>query len=253
MIIICWDYDGTLVSSELIYKNIFIKYLKNSGYVLKDINDDCYFSKYAGKHPFSVLEHLKEDGYINKNTTINLEELNNIFQKELNDSNELLLTDNIINILTNLKQNKNVTMAIVTSTYRNDFKTKFYNSSVKELNNFFDIKDNIYICEEVGTKQQKPDPNGYIFAYNDIVKKFGLQHKDNCLITVEDSISGCMSGANAKNKLKDIVDCKVIGYTVSNKYISNSDLINSGADYVAKKPNELLRILNSIISKYKKD
>ena len=40
MLIVCWDYDGTLVSSELIYKNIFVNYLSKNGYVIKNIDNE---------------------------------------------------------------------------------------------------------------------------------------------------------------------------------------------------------------------
>lgn len=250
MLIVCWDYDGTLVSSELIYKNIFINYLKKNGYVLKDIEDEYYFSRYAGKHPFTVLEQLKSDGYIDKNTVINVNELNLIFQDELERSNDLLLTSNILEVLRNIKKNKNIIMAIVTSTYRIDFEAKFNNPAVKDLKEFFDIDKNVYICGEVGTKKLKPDPNGYLFAYNDIVKKFDIENKNNCLVSIEDSISGCKSGADAKKVLNGVSDCKVIGYIASNNFTQPEDLKNVGADYIIKTPLELTNIINNLAREY---
>ncbi len=250
MLIVCWDYDGTLVSSELIYKNIFTNYLKKNGYVIKNIDDEYYFSKYAGKHPFTVLEQLKYDGYVDKNTEINVNELNSIFQKELSSSNDLLLTDGILDVLKKIKSYKNTFMAIVTSTYRIDFEAKFNNPSVKELKNFFDINKNVYICGEVGTKQLKPNPNGYLFAYNDIIKKLNMTaDKKNHFVMVEDSISGCKSGANAKELLKDNADCKVIGYVASNKFVNTEDLKNVGADIILKTSSELINFLDKMAEK----
>lgn len=245
MLVICWDYDGTLVSSELIYKNIFVNYLKKIGAVVKNIDDDYYFKKYAGKHPFNVIKQLKIDGYIDKNVEIDVDELNDIFQNELKNSNSLLLTNGIEKVLDTISCSNDTAMAIVTSTYRIDFNAKHDNPSVAPLKKYFDANKNVYICGEVGNKELKPDPNGYIFAYNDLKEKYNLTPDSN-IVMVEDSVSGCKSAYNAKMELHDKINVSVIGYLAANKYVRSEDLIEAGADYIANNSDELLKILTNI-------
>jgi len=244
--IICWDYDGTLVSSEQIYKNIFVNYLKANNLVLKDINDKDYFKKYAGKHPFNVIKIMKKDGYIKEDAFINLDELKRVFENELS-GNELILTKDIAYILNEISKFDNIFMAIVTSTYRADFEAKYNNPAVKILKNYFDINENIYICNEVGNKELKPSPNGYIFAYNDITKKYKLNPENNPLIMVEDSISGCKSACSAKNILENNVNCLVVGYLVGSRFCSKEELKEAGADVIVETKDEMLKFISEQI------
>ena len=64
---------------------------------------------------------------------------------------------------------------------------------------------------------------------------------------VEDSISGCKSGSNAKEILKDKVNCTVVGYIESNKFVSEEDIKNAGADVVIKTSKELTKFMDSLI------
>lgn len=250
MLIICWDYDGTLVSSELIYKNIFSNYLKKIGVVLKDIEDPNYFSKYAGKHPFNVLEQLKVDGYVDKDIIIDIEKLNLIFQRELKTNNDLLLTNGIINVLENINQHSCVVMAIVTSTCKDDFEAKYNSPSVSILKKYFQNNKNIYICSEVGTKETKPSANGYLFAYNNIIARYkNIKNQKNYLVMIEDSVSGCKSASSAKKSLKGVIDAEVIGYLCKNKSMTAETLRESGADIVIKTSKNLQEYLESLAEK----
>lgn len=240
MLIICWDFDGTLVSSEIIYKNIFSKYLNKNNYSV-----NLHFAKYGGKHPSNVLEDLKEEGLIDKNLELNENIINSDFKKFL-DKDGLLLTDGIVKILNDLKSFKNILMAIVTSTNKKDFELKYNNSSVSVLKEYFNIDKNIYICGEVGNKELKPSANGYLYAVNDIIMKNNINSEKNILITIEDSISGCKSALNAKNILKDKIDTIIIGYPIANPYIDEIELKNSGADFVFRDSNELLKFLKKL-------
>ncbi len=247
MVIICWDYDGTLVSSELIYKNIFVNFLKNEGVILKNIDDKYYFSQYAGKHPLTVLNHLKNDGFIDRKFEISVDRLNNLFQEELRNSNSLLITDGMDKILSRIACCKSTLMAIVTSTYRGDFESKHNNKSVALLRDYFNINDNVYICGEVGNRRLKPDPNGYLFACDDIVKKHNLINCKNTVIMVEDSISGCIAASTAKQIFRNLFNIKVVGYLVANKYLHSMDLKNVGADIVIKNYENMLDFLEKTI------
>lgn len=252
MLIICWDYDGTLISSERVYKNIFENYLKNVGAVLKDIKDENYFSQYAGKHPFNVLEQLKNDGYVNKDIIMDVEKLNIIFQKELKKNDDLLLTNGILNVLENVNSCNNVVMAIVTSTYIKDFLAKYNSPSVSILKKYFQIHNNIYICSDIGNKEVKPSPNGYLCAFNDIMKKHQSKSGNDYMVMIEDSISGCKSGSAAKKELKNEINSEVIGYLCKNKSLTTENLKEAGADIVIKTSAELQDYLIKLAEKYKK-
>lgn len=248
-LIICWDYDGTLVSSEEIYKNIFVNYLTKNNFVLKNIDDDYYFSKYAGKHPFNVINMLKKDGHIRDDISINLDELNDIFQNELKGSN-LLLTKGIEEILESISKLKDVFMAVVTSTFRGDFEAKHNNPAVGILKKYFTLDKNVYICNEIGNKELKPSPNGYLFAYQDIIKKNKIKNiENNILIMVEDSISGCKSASAAKNILKNEINCTVVGYLVGNSFCCFQDLKEAGADIIIATPQEMIDFINNCSKK----
>ena len=43
MKIIFWDYDGTLVDTEMWYKKSIIAYFKENDILLKDITNDYFF------------------------------------------------------------------------------------------------------------------------------------------------------------------------------------------------------------------
>lgn len=245
MLIICWDFDGTLVSSEVIYKDIFNKYLKDARQGINSLSASPCFAKYGGKHPFNVFNDLKKEGFIENNLILDEVDIKLSLKKAL-DKNGLLLTDNIENILKELSIFKNVLMAIVTSTNKEDFELKYNNPSTSILKKYFDINKNIYICEEVGNKEPKPSSNGYLYAVNDIISKNKLNSEKNILIAIEDSISGCKSASNAKKILKNKLDTIIIGYTVSNHCITGVELKKSGAEFIFKTPNELLKFIKKL-------
>ncbi|MDD2840216.1 MAG: HAD family phosphatase [Rickettsiales bacterium] len=245
MLIICWDFDGTLISSEVVYKDIFSKYLKNVKQGDSGFSAVPCFAKYGGKHPLNVLEDLKEEGFIDKDLISNEENIKSDFKKSL-DKNGLLLTDGVVKVLEELSSFENVLMAIVTSTNKENFKLKYNNPSINILKKYFNINKNIYICGEVGNKELKPSPNGYLFAVNDIVSKNCLFLENNTLVAIEDSISGCKSAFNAKKELKNKINTIIIGYTVGNQYINEKELKNSGADFVFKTYDELLNFLKEM-------
>ncbi|HSQ97107.1 MAG TPA: HAD hydrolase-like protein [Rickettsiales bacterium] len=241
MLIICWDFDGTLVSSEIAYRNIFVKYFKDK----KENNINSSFAKYGGKQPINVFNDLKKEGVIEKNLTLNISDFESDFKKEI-QNNSLLLTKDIEKILEKLNSFKNTIMAIVTSTNKQDFELKYKSHSINVLKKYFNIDKNIYICSEVGNKELKPSPNGYLYAINDIISKNNIISEKNILITIEDSVSGCASALSAKNNLKNKIETIIIGYPIDNPYTKEEELKKSGADFVFKTPKELLNFLENL-------
>lgn len=255
MIIICWDYDGTLVSSEFVYKNIFMNYLTNVGAVKQNITDEYYFNQYSGRHPINVIKDLQKKGYVDSNISLSVDEWDKIFQDEIKNEDDLILSKNIINILSKLFQCKNVYMAIATSTHKKDYEIKSTCKSVKELKKFFDIDKNVYVAGDVGNKKLKPDPNVYLYAYNDILEKNNIKDKNNIFVMIEDSESGCKSAYEAKKILEkenNNLKSYAIGYLAANKYSSGDGLKANGADMIIYKPEDLEEFLLNLVKDDKK-
>ena len=226
MLIICWDYDGTLVSSEFVYKNIFMNYIKKLGAVKKNITDEYYFNQYSGRHPITVIKDLQKNGYVDTNVELSVEKWDKIFQDEIKNEDDLILSENIIDIL-----------------------------SVKELKKFFDLGKNVYVAGEVGNNKLKPDPNVYLYAYQDIITKNNIADKNNTLVMIEDSESGCKSASETKKILcekNNNLKALAIGYLATNKFSSGESLKASGADIILHKPNDLEKLLLELAEEDKK-
>lgn len=246
MLIICWDYDGTLVSSEFVYKNIFMNYLQKIGAVKKNITDEYYFSQYSGKHPINVIKELQKYGYVDTNVNMSVEEWDKVFQDEVKKDDGLILSDNILDILAKITTYSNVFMCIATSTHKKDYETKSACKSVSGLKKYFNIDKNVYMAGDVGNKKLKPDPNVFLYAYKDVLLKNNLKDSDNILVMVEDSKSGCKSASSAKKILLEEnpnLKINVIGYLATNKYSSAYALKESGADIIVSKPADLEKLL----------
>ena len=120
MLIICWDFDGTIITSGNIYKKIFLDYIKPD---ILDKNNNFFsnfFAESGGKHPINIFKELKENNFLKENIEFNIYEINKKFNEEVKN-NGLSLTKGILDIFKKLSQHKNVIMAIVTSTNINNF------------------------------------------------------------------------------------------------------------------------------------
>ena len=245
MLIICWDFDGTLVSSEVVYRDIFSKYLTDVKHVSGGVAITPCFAKYGGKHPLNVLEDLKEEGFIDKSLKLNQDDVKSDFKKSI-DINGLLLTDGIVEVLDELSNIQNILMAIVTSTNKDDFELKYGSPSISALKRYFDIEKNIYICGEVGNRELKPSPNGYLYAITDIIAKNNISAENNVLIAIEDSVSGCKSAYSAKEILKNKIETIIVGYPIANPYIDDAELKKFGADVIFRSSDLLLKFLKEL-------
>ena len=139
-------------------------------------------------------------------------------------------------------------MSIVTSTNIDNFLVKFNSPSLKCLKKYFQLDNNIYICEEIGSKEPKPNSNGYIYAINDILLKNNISNDKNTIIAIEDSISGCISAYNAKKEIKNN-DLIVVGYNIINSNINSKELIENGADYTFSSASDLFNFIEEINNK----
>lgn len=246
MLIICWDFDGTIITSGNIYKKIFLDYIKPD---ILDKNNNFFsnfFAESGGKHPINIFKELKENNFLKENIEFNIYEINKRFNEEVKN-NGLSLTKGILDIFKKLSQHENVIMAIVTSTNINNFIIKFNSPILSELKKYFGLEKNIYICEEVGNKEPKPSSNGYIYAINDILLKNKIENQENTILAIEDAVSGCISASNTKKELSKNNKLIVIGYNTIAPKSKNDILLKNGADYVFNNSKELL---NFIISNF---
>ncbi len=248
MFIIFWDYDGTLVDTETIYKDSLISFLKNNNYSLKEITDDFFYKNIAGKHPEEFLEKLEQNGFIKPNLNIDpldIKKYYTIYFDNLKPG-EIKITPNIDSVIDNLSKNKNVIMCIASSTFRHDFVIKYKNVQNKIFNENFDIDKNIYLCGEIEGCKFKPSSDIYVYTFNDIVKKYNLnQTKNDKLVIVEDSIAGCKAGHDFKTKYEDKIDINVIGYLGGSVIDNSSLLLENGADIIIRNANELDKYLSN--------
>ena len=242
MKIIFWDYDGTLVDTEIWYKNSIIAYFKEKNILLKNITNDYFFKNISGKHPECFVNKLKQDCYIKNDFVIDIEDIKkyytNFFKKlKIGD---IKIIDNIDKIVEKLSKEDDLIMCITSSSYKHDFEIKNHSVNNKILNKIFKIEKNIYLCGNIENCKFKPEPDIYLYALNDIKNKYNLHlTKNDKLFIVEDSNAGCLAGLSFKNKMKEI-DTKIIKL-ISNKLISKTNDIK--ADFIVKNTNELLDII----------
>ena len=244
MKIIFWDYDGTLVDTEIWYKKSIINYLKEKSILLKNISNDYFFKNISGKHPEYFIEKLKQDGYIAKNSIIDSNEVKKYytdFFKNLKVG-DIKVIDNIDKIIEKLSQEDDIIMCITSSSFIHDFEIKSHSANSKILNKLFKIGENIYLCGNIENCKFKPAPDVYLYALNDIKNKYNLHlTKNDKLFVVEDSNAGCAAATSFRNQIKDL-DIKVVRF-ISNPLINTTD--DEKTDFIAKTSAELYEILKN--------
>lgn len=242
MIIIFWDYDGTLVNSEILYKKSIESYLKEKNYLLKNISDEYFFKNISGSHPEDFLKKLENDEYIKKNASIEPVEIKNYYTYYFSKLNlgEIKITDGIDSTIEKLSKDKNIVMAITSSSYTKDFSIKHKNVNNPILNSVFKIDKNVYLCGSIENCGFKPEPDIFLYALDDIVKKNNLTISSNDKVfIVEDSISGCKAAKAFKEKVSNKIRVEIIGYLGGTIIDNTKKLLDSGADIVLKNAVEL--------------
>lgn len=248
--IIFWDYDGTLINTEIIYKDSIEDYLKKQGQLLKEIPNEYFFKHLSGRHPEEILPKLEEDNYIKKGSPVTAQDVRqyyNIYFSEL-EKGTIEITKNIDSLIEKLAAKKDLIMCITSSSFRSSFILKRNNVDNKILNKTFDIEKNVYLCGSIENCEFKPSPDIFLYALKDISKKYSLNlTKDNHIIVVEDSAAGCQAGHSFKNKKGNEIDITIIGY-LGGTLVDNTDqLLKSGADIVIKNNSDLYNTIESIL------
>lgn len=247
MLIIFWDYDGTLVNTEVTYKKSLESFFETNNYALKKLDDEYFFKNITGKHPEEFLEKLEKSGYIKQNLNIDPMEIKKYYTFYFNNlkKGQIQITKNIDSVIDDLSKNNNVIMCITSSSYIHDFTIKYKNVENKILNKNFDVDKNVYLCGSINGCKFKPEPDIFIYAFHDLTEKYKLKLTlDDKLIIVEDSATGCKAGKQFKNIYKDKINIEVIGYLGGAIMDSSQILIDSGADIIIKNAKELLDLMH---------
>ncbi|MDD2840600.1 MAG: HAD hydrolase-like protein [Rickettsiales bacterium] len=245
MKIVFWDYDGTLVDTELLYKDSIEKYFGNNNLLLKNISNEYFFEFISGKHPEDFVFKLKKDGFI-KNININCEEVKKyytIYFKNLKQG-EIKIVSDVDFIIEKLSKFDDIVMCITSSSFIHDFQIKHNNVHNKILDKNFDLDKNVYLCGSIKNCHFKPAPDIFIYAFDDIIKKYNLSLTQNDeLFIIEDSIAGCSAGASFKKIKNNEIKIKVVGVNIY-PYKNNNELLVNGADVVVNNTNDIYSILS---------
>lgn len=246
MKIVFWDYDGTLVDTELLYKKSIEEYFKDNNFLLKNIPNEYFFEFISGKHPEDFISKLKSDGFV-KNIDIDCEEVKKhytIYFKNLKQG-EIKVVSDIDYVIEKLSKLNDMIMCITSSSFIHDFQIKHNNVNNKILNKNFDLDKNIYLCGNIKNCHFKPAPDVFIYAFNDIIKKYNLKLTNNDeLFIIEDSAAGCCAGSSFKKNVDSKVKIKIIGINIC-PHKNHTELLKNGADVVVKNTDEIYSILST--------
>lgn len=245
MKIVFWDYDGTLVDTELLYKKSIEEYFKNKNWLLKSISNEYFFEFISGKHPEDFVSKLKKDGLV-KNLNIDNNEVREYYTEYFKNlkQGEIKIITGVDSVVKKLSELSSIIMCITSSSFTHDFEIKNSNVNNKILNENFTLNKNVYLCGSIDNCHFKPAPDIFVYALNDIVKRHKLNlTKADELFIIEDSIAGCGAGFSFKKIINNEVKVEVIGVNIA-KYKSNNELLNNGADIVVNNTNSIVQIIS---------
>ena len=265
MLLILWDFDGTIANSERKFYLILRKFIEDKiPNVIIDIEkftSEFYFKNCAGKKYYEDFKILGNAGIIDySKITENI--LNNFLDYiavELNNikEGEITFTKDMDKLLLKLSKEKNIKMVIDTNARKSDFLLKckpLKNDIINEIinnNNAYaapDLsKDFKYLNLEKYKNIAKPNPAIFIYAVEDLIKQ---NIEINNIIIVEDSPSAVKGGKNfvesdyAKNKFKNI---KIVGYTAGEHKPDGNSLLENGADIIINGADDLYNYIKEFI------
>ena len=257
MLLILWDFDGTLANSERKFYLIFKKYIKEKiPYSIINIDkftDEFYYKNCAGKkfyEDFKILGNAEIIDYSRINQNILNDFLNflTIKLKNIKDG-EITFTKGMEELLLKLSKEKNIKMVIDTNSRKSDFLLKsksLKNDIINEIIN----NNNVYAAPELSKEYKylnlekykniaKPNPAIFIYAVEDLLNQ---SVKIDNIIIVEDSPSAVKGGKNfvesdyAQNKFKNI---KIVGYTAGEHKPDGNALLENGADVIIDNADDL--------------
>ena len=265
MLLILWDFDGTLANSERKFYLILKKYLEdkipNCIINIDKFTPEFYFKYCAGKKYYEDFKILGKEGIIDY-SKISENDLNNFLNfltiefQNIKDG-EITFTKDMDKLLLKLDKDNNIKIVIDTNARKSDLLLKSKSLKNDIINKIID-NNNVYTAHEL-TKDfkylnlekykniAKPNPAIFIYAVEDLLNQ---NIKIDNIIIVEDSPSAIKGGKNfvesdyVKNKFKNI---KIVGYTAGEHKPDGKILLENGADIIIDNSDDLY----NYIIKYK--
>ncbi|AQX27637.1 MULTISPECIES: HAD family hydrolase [unclassified Bartonella] len=219
--LIIFDCDGVLVDSEYLVAKIGSQLLKEIGY---KISPKELSKRYSGLVFQDTLQKIEQE--IKKPISANfIDQMERLFRAQM--KTELRVINGIKEAIEIIKSY--YPYCICSNTMNADIK-----DMLKTVNLYHLFENKIFSAPEVGTKKQKPAPDVFLFAAQE------LRVKPENTIVVEDSIHGVYAAATA--------GMRVIGFTGgSHSYLGHSNaLIEAGAETVITKHAHLLETLEAM-------
>lgn len=255
MLLIIWDFDGTLANSEKKFKSIVDNFLREKIINLVTNGDkfteEFYYKNCAGKKYTDTFKVMGEHGIIDY-SKIDGEILDD-FLDFANESfktvlpSEISITKGMDVLLEKLSKNENIAMLIATSAIKHDFMLK-----CKAVNNPVVNAMDGYSCHELADDYEylnldkyevknKPNPAIFLYALEKELEKGGDIDR---VLVIEDSSSGCKAGRNFADeeclgKILPKANVKVIGYTAGDHRPNPNTLLDSGADVIIENAEDL--------------
>ena len=265
MLLIFWDFDGTIANSErkfyLILRKFIEEQIANTIIDIKKFTPEFYFKNCAGKKYYEDFKILGNAGIIDY-SKISENILNNFLNfaaVEFNNvkEGEITFTKDMDKLLLKLSKEKKIKMVIDTNARKSDFLLKcksLKNDIINEIinnNNSYSAteltRDFKYLNLEKFKNMAKPNPALFIYAVEDLLKQ---KIEINNIIIVEDSPSAVKGGKNfvesdyAKNKFKNI---KIVGYTAGEHKPDGNILLENGADIIINSADDLYNYIKKFI------
>ena len=263
MLIIFWDFDGTLANSEkkfyLILKQYIVDKIPKVIINIEKFTEQFYYQFCSGKKFYQDFEILGEEGIIDysKVTQDDLSNFLDYLTQELKDvkEGEITLTKGMDELLLKLSKIEKIKMVIDTNARKSDLyyksqplKNEIINEMIKNNNIYAapELSDDLeYLEIEKYKGKTKPNPAVFIYTIEDLKKN---NAEIGNIIIVEDSSSAVAGGRNfvmseyAKNKLKDS-KIKIVGYTAGDHKPDGKRLSESGADIIIDNADKLYNFI----------
>ena len=257
MLLIFWDFDGTIANSEKKVYLILKKYIKekipNAIINIDKFTDEFYFKNCVGKKFYEDFKILGDNIIIDysKITEDILNDILNYLEIELNNikDGEITFTKNMDKLLLKLSKEKNIKMVIDTNARKSDLILKskpLKNDIINEIiekNNVYAApglsKDYKYLNFEKYKNIAKPNPAIFIYAIEDLLKQ-NIEIEN--IIIIEDSPPAIKGGKNftecdfVQNKFKNIT---IVGYTAGEHKPDGKVLLENGADVIIDNAEDL--------------
>lgn len=207
-----FDLDGTLVNSLADIADASNYAMRTMGFSEHELSKFNYF---VGDGVKKLIERILPDGKQDK-LDIALEYYNAYYEK--NYTVKTYVYDGIKELLKELKKN-GVFLAVASN------KTHEFTENV--INHYFEYNIFSVVCGKIEGRPVKPNPA----IVTDIMKKFNEEISD-CFMIGDTSID-IKTGKNAGFKT---IGC-IWGFRTSD------ELINAGADFIAEKPDDILKYI----------